>query len=111
MFSPFTTEIGLGDFPIATTVKEEGSKALELRAGQKKKKKRKREKRRGTMAAGSGGGHERVVARNANNCLNGSFREAVAANWPVREKRVCRAMCGLSSAYFYSTRRTAVLND
>ena len=44
MFSPFTTEIGLGDFPIATTVKEEGSKALELRAGQKKKKKEKEKK-------------------------------------------------------------------
>lgn len=52
---------------------------------------------------------EGVVAQNANNCLNGNFREAVAANWPVRER--WRAMCGLSSAYFYSTRRTAVLND
>lgn len=31
------------------------------------------------------GGSEGVVARNANNCLNGNFREAVAANWPVRE--------------------------
>lgn len=81
------------------------SKALELHAGQKDAE------WWPPVAAEVAWGRWRRCCRaqNANNCLNGNFREAVAANWPVRER--CRAMCGLSSAYFYSTRRTAVLND
>lgn len=57
--------------------------ALELHAGQKDATRG----HEGSDGGGSGvGGSEGVVARNANNCLNGNFREAVAsANWPVRE--------------------------
>lgn len=68
-----------------TTIRHSQAKvgaALELHAGQKDATRG----HEGSDGGGSGvGGSEGVVARNANNCLNGNFRETVAANWPVRE--------------------------